>query len=1082
MCEIENKQLVMDKDLNDGSIWSIALTDESVYSAGQAGTIRRFQLGKFDELKKLEGHSNEVNVIILSRDYRFLFSCSDDFNVFKWNLGENPTHRKLYHHFGSVYGMDLAEDGNNLASCSADGTVKVFHLVDENIKFEESVKDVNLWCVKISAGNKFLIVGGSDGVIRIWNFGDWKNITYLRGHTNRVRCLDVSSDGNTLVSGGIDNLIKVWDLVNYKDEYTIYGHQDWVKAVLFSKDGQSIHSLSDDCTIMTSKVPKFDVDINVKTPTEFKNFMFNTKNNIYYSVSAYKIHKSYQGHFEDFQICREGILSAHLVKDSTEFIIFLRQLFSTQIEVRTYSLTEKSEKSRTIKTSSLVSSTLASDDGRLLFTGEAFRITIWDNTSGTTKAILKSHLGDVTALELRSNHLFAGDSKGIVKYYHLSETTEEISQFVSDSAEGISEIRISRNLQTLVYSTENNLVFIWSIPSKTLVKMVYLDQKVKKLCITNDSLYLLFAYHDKIDFWNLECFSRSAQLVLSDDIQTLALKDNESHLLVGFSNYVKFLQNPLRVTQFSIFGHQKEQSKFFNYVNKIIDGEVPKYDESMNKWLVEPYHMNILHIYAYFNMNSHIQKGLESGATFFPSRTGTTPISISVDKKFQDCTETFFEHFKRKGENDPFLYYYLSESLTGLNRSSHPKLHLLYEQIFRKSFNFSLPRFCENGVDLPIVKVSKKIVIPRNKYLKDQHYRKEEKPVEFFQSYSKIPVVPGSGASLEFLSSLNECKNLEVFNSGLVKLILEEKWKTVKCLYAAETFLYLVYLVMFCVYSVKISMREDYLLIPAMAINVVLFLNEILQMVYSRSKYFKNFWNYIDLIRFLLFSYFFITAISGYHEKFIHDVLMISTLSFSLIRGISYFRIHPSTRWVISLIFDVFFNLWAMLSVALYAIFALFMFYYCASAEYSINDLNHKFTDIEYEWFMIFSVVIINPMIILNLFISIIGDSFEKSQDEKVVKNGRDLAELIFEAELLFLWNRKKNFKKFWTVLREEHADLQIQSTPGQRMKKISEAIQELNEISGKNTEEVEEIRRWVDGKINEVLKKSEDILKKIPS
>ena len=1079
MCDIESKQLIHDTDLKEGSIWSIAMTDDSVYSAGQGGAIRRFQLGKFTEIQRLVGHTSEVNMILLSKDSRYLFSCSDDGNVKKWELGEQPKGTKLYGHMGMVYGMDLGEDNFNIASCASDGSVKVFSLIDGSNKFDETL-NAKMWCVKISPANKQLIAGGSDGIIHVWSFGDWKLLNKFRGHKDRVRCLNVSSDARVLVSGGIDSMIKVWDLYNFKEEITIYGHKNWVKAILISKDNKNIYSMSDDCTIMTSKIPSFDIDINVKTPARFNNFIFNSKDSFFYSVSDHMIHKSSQSKFEEFQIIDKGILSAHLIKDSTEFVIFMLQEKSTEIEIKTFSLTERSEKIRTFKTTSIVSSAIASEDGRLLITGEAFRITVWNNHSASHIAVLKSHTGDVTALELKGNHLFAGDSKGIVKYYHPAEQPQEISQFVSGTASEIKEIRVSRDLKTLVYSTAENLVLIWAIAAKVLVKVVELGGSIKRMCISNDSRNLFFAHQDKVDVWNLDCYTRCTQLTFREEVQSLGLRSNESHLLIGFQNWVKIMQNPLRVNQFAVFGNHDHSGKFIEYVNQIIRGEIPKHDPSMDTWLIQPYHMNILHIYAFFNLHRYIEKSLERNAPFFPSRNGTTPISLSIEKKLQECTEAFLDHFKRHGEANPFIYYYLSDSLPELNKSSHPKLHLLYDQIFKKSFDQQLPKFCESTVKLPIVKASKRILIPRNKYLKDSSYVKQDTSVEFLQSYVKIPVVVGSRASLDFLSSLIECKNVEIFNSRLVRLVLEEKWKKVRLVYFIETFLYLAYLVLFSMYSVSNSLRSKYMLIAPMSINGLLFMNEVLQMAYSRSKYFKSFWNYIDLIRFLLFTYYFIIIFQESQSKYTQDVTMITALIFSLIRGISYFRLHPSTRWVISLIFDVFFNLWAMFSVALYAIMAMFIFYYCVDAEYKMNDIQVKLKDVEYEWFMIFSVVIINPMIILNLFISIIGDAFEKSQDEKVVKNGRDLADIVFEAELLFLWKRNDQQKRFFGVITEEHLESLAQCTPGQRMKKIAETVEELNGVAGKNREEVEEIKKWVEVKVREIMAKTDGVLAKV--
>ena len=145
-----------------------------------------------------------------------------------------------------------------------------------------------------------------------------------------------------------------------------------------------------------------------------------------------------------------------------------------------------------------------------------------------------------------------------------------------------------------------------------------------------------------------------------------------------------------------------------------------------------------------------------------------------------------------------------------------------------------------------------------------------------------------------------------------------------------------------------------------------------------------------------------------------------------------------------------------------------------------MNDIQVKLKDVEYEWFMIFSVVIINPMIILNLFISIIGDAFEKSQDEKVVKNGRDLADIVFEAELLFLWKRNDQQKRFFGVITEEHLESLAQCTPGQRMKKIAETVEELNGVAGKNREEVEEIKKWVEVKVREIMAKTDGVLAKV--
>ena len=1083
VCDIEKKQLITDTDLKEGSIWSIAISadDKHVFTGGQGGTIRKFLLSNLTEVKVLESHTDEVNIVLLSKENHFLYSCSDDGSVKKWDLANGNKARNLYNHKGKVYGMDLGRKTDNLASCSSDGSVMVYNIQSETIEFNMVIENTQQWCVKISPGDKYLVSGGDDGLIQIWHFGDWNVHRVLKGHRDRVRCLNISNNGKYLISGGIDHLIKIWDLSSSKDELTIFGHKDWVKGILVSDDNLFIHTMSDDCTIMTSRVNLVDTHTNKSIPKTFFDLIFNPKDKHLYAVSSDSIYKTRQGEFELFQTYSKQILSVHFVNNFTSLIVFFHQEKSTEIEVACHQIGNNSMKSvKTLKTSSLVSTTAASDDGKYFFTGESFRITVWDQRNGELVHVFKSHMGEVTSLAVSNIHLFAGDSKGVVKYYHLSDGFMEIAQFVVDSSAAVQHLKATPDLKYLIYTTSNSLVHIWSIRCKTLVREIQLASPATKIQVTTDSNYLFFTYSDQIELWKLDSFSKHTQMTVKENVVSLGFNQSENHLLIGFSSYIQFLQNPLKVTGFSVFGHYDRHSQFFDYVNKIIRGEVPKFDQSMNDWVIEPYHMNVLHLYAYFNLRQHLVKGLESNAPFFPSKQGSTALSISIEKKLQECTEAVLEHIKKTAKANPFILFYLSDTLPAINRYSYPKISQLYEVLFTKSYTSNLPKFCESGVSLPLVKHSNQILQGRNKFLKDEKYGKEETSIEFIQSYVKLPTVYGSSGSLDFLNSLIECKNIEVFSSGLVKLILEEKWKRIRWVYVLETIMYVAYLVILCYYSKFKEVRSQYLLIAPMAINVLLFFNELLQLVYSGFKYLQSFWNIIDLTRFVLFTYYFVVISVNYHTELDQNLILIATLVFSLVRGISYFRIHTSTRWVISLIFDVFFQLWAMFSVALYCIASLFVLYYCLSAENSLFlQVPEKFESLEYEWFMLFAVLFINPLIILNLFISIVGDSFEKSQDEKIVKNGRDLAELIFEAELLLLCRRRNNVNKFVGVLREEILEVRAQSTPGHRMKRIAETIEELNGAAGRKGEEIEEMKMWVEGKVKEIQAKLQKVLEK---
>ena len=1090
-CNIEQKQLTLDKNLEEGSIWTIDISSNNqfLYSGGQSGKIKKLSLSTLEEEDTLEGHSNEVNCVILSKDDKFLYSCSDDQTVRKWDL-LNQTGKVLYYHSQNVYGLDLSQDNVHVASCSSDHTVKVYNNIENQIVFDETIKNSVLWCVRISAKNSFLIAGDDKALIYVWNFGNWNLLRTLSGHLSRVRCLEISKDEKYFVSGGIDNLIKVWDLESWRDEVTIYGHTDWVKAIIISEDFKYIHTMSDDCRIMTSKVPNFDNHKNYPTSSSINKLVYNKREKHVYGSSNHKLllMKNLKIH-QTLQDFNKDILAWNITCNGTRLAAFLVQEKSTETEVVVIDLFGyRNSKSITLKTSSIVSFALATQDGKYFVTGEAFRVTVWDLESGQLVHIFRSHSADVTALATETEkspenqsliHLFAGDRNGVIKYYFLSEKFSEIGSFSEENQKEISILRVVFAKKLLFSVTTANKIHIWSIESKSILTEISTNEVVKQVYITDNNLHLFINYANVIAIWNLENYSKCAELILGNNNKDFEVINEETEILISFDGHIKQLENPLRTNQLSLYGNHKNTHSFLAYITKIMNSEVPKHDSSMDNWLIEPYHINPLHLYAYFNLHKHLSKSIKLGGCFFPSKAGYTPLTISIEKKFGECIDSIFENIKIRAERSPLEFYYFSTSLPALNRSSYPKLHQLYETAFSRSFLTTLPKFCDDSVRLPIIKQTKDLIVTHERFMNIEKYSSEYVAIEFVQSYFKVHTKLGSFESLEFVKSLIECKNLEVYTTGLIKIILEQKWKTIKWIFVGETLLYLIYLVFICRYTVIDSEdRENNVLVVPFVINVILFVNEIIQMIEAKLLYFKSFWNYVDISRFMIFSLYCLVELLDFHEEKQENVLLVAVV-LSLIRGLSYFRIHSTTRWVINLIFDVFYQLWALILVSTYSVLALGVVYRSLMNDedfkqaFSIND----YDNFKLQWIMFFFVLILNPIIILNLFITIVGDAFDKNQNEKTVKDRQELAEMVFEGELLFFWNRKVVNPKFLHVVREEHVEIQASNTPGQRIKKISEAIELLNRVAYRNKNEIGEIKLFVEGKIEEIQNKTEAIL-----
>ncbi len=76
----------------------------------------------------------------------------------------------------------------------------------------------------------------------------------LKGHQYTVYSIDISEDGKYLVSGGWDNTVKIWDYKNAKEIKSYDYHKDMIRDLCFSKDNTMIASASRDNTIKITKL------------------------------------------------------------------------------------------------------------------------------------------------------------------------------------------------------------------------------------------------------------------------------------------------------------------------------------------------------------------------------------------------------------------------------------------------------------------------------------------------------------------------------------------------------------------------------------------------------------------------------------------------------------------------------------------------------------------------------------------------------------------------------------------------------------------------------------------------------------
>ncbi len=66
--------------------------------------------------------------------------------------------------------------------------------------------------VAISNSNKYFVVGGQMGVLRVFEFSTGKFITECKAHSRAITCVAFSADDRQIVSTGRDGLIAIWNV------------------------------------------------------------------------------------------------------------------------------------------------------------------------------------------------------------------------------------------------------------------------------------------------------------------------------------------------------------------------------------------------------------------------------------------------------------------------------------------------------------------------------------------------------------------------------------------------------------------------------------------------------------------------------------------------------------------------------------------------------------------------------------------------------------------------------------------------------------------------------------------------------
>ena len=223
---------------------------------------------------------------------------------------------------------------------------------------------------------------------------------------------------------------------------------------------------------------------------------------------------------------------------------------------------------------------------------------------------------------------------------------------------------------------------------------------------TNNRKYLIIAGTDyTLKILDYETFTCISSTKVQGEITFLRVSEDEKHLAYKINEKtINFyiIANPLESPVIQTYGSQSNFHNFIKYYLDIKDRKAINYDENMDKTVIMPFKITMLHMYAYYGQDGHIKNSLNNDSGFSDDSNGSSPLDLALKMNHKNSILAFIKGFIKKLETNPFITNRLtSENLIEINKLGFSALKQFYDSVLSKNLYSVLPLSCSRAVTLP---------------------------------------------------------------------------------------------------------------------------------------------------------------------------------------------------------------------------------------------------------------------------------------------------------------------------------------------------------------------------------------------
>ena len=227
---------------------AVALSPDGkwLFDGGASCAARLWDIKAGRVLRVFGGHSHWVECMALSSDSKWLFTGSDDYTARMWDV-QSGEMKRVFESESKVTQLAVSPDGKRLATGENGTAIDVWDVnhaaVTTRIDEAEGLRGM-----AFSKDGKRIFAalreGGDEIGIGLWDSSTGKLIRkyVVAGARPRefVDCMSLSQDGKWLVAGGRDKRVRLWDVESGRQVKILGDHALSVDATAISGDSRRI--------------------------------------------------------------------------------------------------------------------------------------------------------------------------------------------------------------------------------------------------------------------------------------------------------------------------------------------------------------------------------------------------------------------------------------------------------------------------------------------------------------------------------------------------------------------------------------------------------------------------------------------------------------------------------------------------------------------------------------------------------------------------------------------------------------------------------------------------------------------------